>query len=154
MNLRTKLIGSLVLAAAIATPIAQAENPDDRAGLRGPGGIAAQQAEIATHPDNRPGPRGPGAATSADVTTVSRPDDRAGARGPGAIDSSRPSLHPDNRAEARGPGALTTFAAQPSSTGFDWNDALIGGFAGVGTALLVTGCCFMVVSRRSTNRFA
>ena len=154
MTTRTKLVGTLVLAAAIATPTAYAESPDDRGGLRGPGGISAYQAGNATHPDNLPGLRGPGAMTPAEATQVSRPDDRAGARGPGATDVSRPSRHPDNRAGVRGPGALTTFAASSGSSRFDWNDALIGGLAGMGTTLLVTGCCFMLVARRGTRRFA
>jgi hypothetical protein len=152
MNLMS-LLGPVVVAAAIATPVALG-SPDDRPGLRGPGGISAQHARIATHPGDRDGLRGPGALASAQAETALRPDDRAGARGPGAIDGMPSSLHPDNRAEARGPGALTTVVAQPSSSGFDWNDALIGGLAGVGTALLFTGCCFMFLGRRNTKRFA
>ncbi len=154
MNIRTTLVGTLVLAAAIAIPVAHAESPDDRAGLRGPGGISAYQAGNATHPDNLAGRRGPGAMTPAEATQVSRPDDRAGTRGPGATDASLPSLHPDDRTGTRGPGSLTTFAASSGSSGFDWNDALIGGLAGTGTTLLVAGCCFMLVARRGTRRFA
>jgi hypothetical protein len=149
----TSILGTVVLAAAIATPVALG-GPDDRADIRGPGAISAQQAQIATRPDDRDGLRGPGAVVTAQATTALHPDDRAGARGPGAIDGMPSSLHPDNRGEARGPGALTTVVAQPSSSGFDWNDALIGGLAGVATALLFTGCCFMLVGRRNTKRFA
>ena len=153
MNLRTTLMGTLA-AVAIVAPIAQAVNPDDRAGARGPGGISAAQYVNGRHPDNRAGLRGPGALTATEVTAVGRPDDRADRRGPGAVGTAQPSLHPDNRAGARGPGAGTTYAPQPTASRFDWNDALIGGVAGVGAALLIAGCCFIVVSRRSTTHFA
>ena len=54
MNARTKLIGTIAVGAALFVPVAQAQSPDDRAGLRGPGGIEAQQAGGASsHPDNR-----------------------------------------------------------------------------------------------------
>ena len=43
MNLRTKLIGTLVVALSVAVPPALAAGPDDEAGARGPGAIAAQQ---------------------------------------------------------------------------------------------------------------
>jgi hypothetical protein len=131
MKVRTKLIGTLVLALGIAAPAAHAERPDDRAGLRGPGAIEAVQTTVSQHPDNRAGLRGPGAA---------------------AAPSS--SSHPDNRADARGPGAFTTLIARPSSDGFDWGDALIGGLGGVGTALLLTGCFFLLMGQRSRARVA
>ena len=64
MNARTKLIGTIALGAALLVPVAQAQSPDDRAGLRGPGGIAATQAATtSSHPDNR-AVRGPGAVAS------------------------------------------------------------------------------------------
>ena len=83
MNARTKLIGTIAVGAALFVPVAQAQSPDDRAGLRGPGGIAAQQAGGASsHPDNR---AVRGTAVAAPITKLAvRPDDRAGARGPGA----------------------------------------------------------------------
>ncbi len=114
MNLRTKLIGTLVLAAAVATPIAHAENPDDRAGLRGPGGIASQQAEIATHPDNRAGLRGPGAVASVQVSTVSRPDDRAAAQ-TRERQRRRPSLSSARSAPAAGRPSRSTPAEKARS---------------------------------------
>lgn len=150
----TKLIAALVLTAAVTAPVALAEHPDNRAGQRGPGGIAAASVAISARPDDRAGLRGPGAATSVQVVTVGRPDDRVGVRGPGALDSSVPSLRPDDRAEARGPGAVTTFASPSVSRGFDWNDGLIGGLAGMGMTLLVAGAGFIVLSRRSSSRFA
>ena len=65
MNARTKLIGTIALGSALLVPVAQAESPDDRGGLRGPGGIAATQAAAtSSHPDNR-AVRGPGAVAVA-----------------------------------------------------------------------------------------
>ncbi len=154
MTMWTKLIGTLMLAAAVTAPVALAEHPDNQAGQRGPGAIAAASLAISTRPDDRAGLRGPGAVTSTEIATASRPDDRAGARGPGALDSSVPSLHPDDRAEARGPGAVTTLASPSGSRGFDWNDGLIGGLAGMGMTLLLAGAGFILLSRRSSGRFA
>ena len=153
MKARRTLLTTMALAAAIATPVAYAGGPDDQAGPRGPGAIAAQQSQAPTRPDDR-AVRGTGVTASAVAAASTRPDDRAGMRGPGAIDSAPLSQHPDNRAEARGPGAITTVTAPSASSGFDWNDAFIGGLAGIGTALLATGCCLLLVSRRSTSRFA
>jgi len=59
MNRIAKLTGTALVAAALLAPAAWADRPDDLAGPRGPGAIAAQ---------NAPGPRGPGAF--ADVTVV------------------------------------------------------------------------------------
>jgi len=158
MNVRTKVIGTIALGAALLVPVAQAQSPDDRPGLRGPGGIAALQSGASSHPDNRSGARGPGAvATQQQKTAIAvRPDDRGGMRGPGAYRSADLSAasHPDNRAEARGPGAFTTVVVQPTSSGFDWGDALIGGLGGVGTALLLTGCLFLLMSQRNKARMA
>ena len=156
MHLRTKLIGTLVLTAAIAAPVAQAQSPDDREGLRGPGGIAALQDQSSNHPDNRAEARGPGAVAAPVVSTAIRPDDRAGMRGPGSVVSTQSptaASHPDNRA-VRGPGMVTTVVAQPTATGFDWNDAFIGGIGGMGTALLLTGCFFLLLSQRNRARVA
>jgi hypothetical protein len=93
---------------------------------------------------------------TAKVSTTIRPDDQAGMRGPGAFDSTQlpaASRHPDNRA-GRGPGPVTTIVSRPTATGFDWNDALIGGLGGVGTALLLTGCFFLLMSQRNKARVA
>jgi hypothetical protein len=43
MNVRTKLIGIVVLGAALLVPVAQAQRPDDQAGARGPGANQAAQ---------------------------------------------------------------------------------------------------------------
>jgi hypothetical protein len=155
MTLHAKLIGTIVLAAALLAPVAQAQRPDDRAGMRGPG--AFEQSVRASHPDNRAEARGPGAIVAQPETSV-RPDDRAGMRGPGAVTTvttSNVSSHPDNRAGMRGPGAFTTtLVAQPAGDGFDWGDALIGGLGGVGFALLLTGCVFLLAGQRNKARLA
>jgi hypothetical protein len=155
MTFRTRLIGMIVLAAAIGAPVAQAQSPDDRPGTRGPGGIAALQAQGPHHPDNRGEARGPGSVGQPAVSSAVRPDDRVGLRGPGSFDSTLPAAatHPDNRA-VRGTGTVTTIVAQPTAAGFDWNDALIGGLGGVGTALLLTGCLFLLMSQRNKARVA
>ena len=116
MNARTKLIGTIVLGAALLVPVAQAQSPDDSGDLRGPGGIAAVQA----------------AATSSHT----RPD---------AADT----LGPDEWEKIRG-----TVVVQPTSSGFDWGDALIGGLGGLGAALLLTGGFFLVTSQRNKARLA
>jgi hypothetical protein len=158
MNARSKLIGTVVLGAALFVPVAQAQSPDDRPGSRGPGGIAALPTQASQHPDNRAEARGPGAVgTTPDSSLGVRPDDRGGARGPGAYSSADVSAisHPDNRADARGPGAITpTVVVASTPNGFDWGDALIGGLGGVGTALLLTGCLFLLMSQRNKTRMA
>ena len=157
MNARTKLIGTIALGSALLVPVAQAQAPDDRAGLRGPGGISATQpATTSGHPDNR-AVRGPGAVASSGSQTAIRPDDRAGLRGPGVYSSAEISAasHPDNRAEARGPGSVGTVVVQQApSSGFDWGDAMIGSLGGVGAALLLTGCFFLLTGQRNKTRLA
>ena len=157
MNARTKLIGIVAIAAALLAPVAQAQSPDDRAGLRGPGGIAAQQAGGASnHPDNR-GVRGT-AVAAATTTLAVRPDDLAGTRGPGTYSpaevTSRAVSHPDNRADTRGPGSVESVVLVADSSGFDWGDALIGSLGGVGAALLLTGCFFLLAGQRNKTRLA
>ena len=155
MNARTKLIGTVAIGAALLAPVAQAQSPDDRAGLRGPGGIAAQQASGASnHPDNR-AVRG----TAATPTNLAvRPDDLAGTRGPGAhspaVPTTSASSHPDNRADVRGPGSVDSVVVVSSSSGFDWGDALIGSVGGVGAALLLTGCFLLLAGQRNKARLA
>lgn len=157
MNARTKLIGTVAVGAALLVPAAQAQSPDDRAGLRGPGGIAAQQADGASsHPDNR---AVRGAAVAAPTTDLAvRPDDLAGIRGPGAHSpaalTTRDISHPDNRAEARGPGSVDSVVVVAGSSGFDWSDALIGSLGGVGATLLLMGCFFLLAGQRNKTRLA
>jgi hypothetical protein len=130
MTASKTLIPMLVIVAALLAPSAlAAQRPDDRAGARGPGA-----AEI--------------------LSTSVRPDDRAGARGPGAAEILSTSVRPDDRTGTRGPGELTSRVVQPASTDFDWGDALIGGFAGIGTTLVLMGLVFLVTSRRSRARTA
>jgi hypothetical protein len=156
MNARKKLIGTIVLGAALLVPVAQAQSPDDRAGPRGPGGIAAMQtAASSSHPDNR-AVRGPGAVETTVTGVAVRPDDGAAARGPGAYDpdGAAGSSHPDNRAATRGPGSFETVVTVSAEAGFDWGDALIGGLGGMGVALLLTGCLFLLAGQRNRARLA
>ena len=146
MTVRTSLItrlttgAALVAAAALLAPVAQAQRPDDQGDARGPGAIAQVQSE-------------------AQSSTSVRPDDRAGVRGPGAFDTSTISspTRPDDRAEPRGPGAIeqpTVVVTQSSATGFDWSDAFVGALGGIGTALLLTGALFLLLSQRTRARVA
>jgi hypothetical protein len=157
MNSRTKLIGTIAVGAALLVPVAQAQSPDDRAGLRGPGGIAAQQGDGASsHPDNR-AVRGTGIAAPTTNLAV-RPDDRAGTRGPGVYSPSALTTgaisHPDNRADSRGPGAVDRVVVVSTSSDFNWGDAMIGSLGGVGAALLLMGCFFVLASQRDKTRLA
>jgi hypothetical protein len=140
MNVRTKLIGIIVLGAALLVPVAQAERPDDRAGARGPGAFASTQDF--------------GQGTAGAAGNVVRPDDRAGVRGPGAAGSAEPTVatHPDNRADPRGPGSVTAVLVEPGSSGFDWGDGLIGALGGAGLALLLTGSAFLLMNQRNKLR--
>ena len=110
----------------------------------------AAPASSAARPDDQPGPRGPGAVEQAQPST--RPDDRA-VHGAGAVaTAARVDLRSPDTLDATDAGAVGTVTA--STDVFDWNDALIGGLAGIGTALLATGCCLVLMSRRSSGRYA
>lgn len=152
MKTAKTLIGVMVVGAALVVPFAHAQGPDDRAGLRGPGAFASQQAEP-THPDNRALRGVP--VESTQPTAAVRPDDRNGARGAGALVTDVRSVgHPDDRAGARGQGAFTTVVVPSSPSSFDWGDALIGGLGGVGAAVLLAGGVFLLVGQRSKTRVA
>jgi hypothetical protein len=136
MNMRAKLIGTIVVGAVSLAPAAQAQHPDDQPGPRGPGGIAALQAAASSHPDSRAGTHGPGALA------VQQPQLAAATR-------------PDDRADARGPGALArAVVLGRTSSRFDWEDALIGAVGGMGAALLLTGCLVLLLAQRSRARMA
>ena len=74
----TRRLAAPVLVAAaslaLAAPALAATRPDDRPGLRGPGGTGVSES---LRPDDRPGIRGVGVVTP----TVLSPDDRPGPRG-------------------------------------------------------------------------
>jgi hypothetical protein len=63
-------------------------------------------------------------------------------------------VRPDDRAGTHGPGAPTLRVVPPASRDFDWGDALIGGFGGIGATLVLFGLVFLVTSRRSRARTA
>jgi len=93
-----------------------------------------------------------------DMGAVIRRRERVGGmRGPGAYRSADLSAasHPDNRAEPRGAGVFTTaVVVESTSSAFDWRDALIGVLGGLGTALLLAGCLFLLMSQRNKTRLA
>lgn len=127
MTIRTNLVGTIVVAAALLVPLAQA---DDWA----TDGITASGIAGSTHPDNRAEPRGPGAIAAQQA-------------------ASKP-IRPDDRPEPRGPGAFTTTQIVESSGGFDWSSAAIGMVGGIGAALLLTGGLFLVLGQRSRTTTA
>lgn len=155
MNIRTALIGTIVFA-AVSIPVANAQSPDDRAGMRGPGAFESTQVQPSIRPDDRAGLKGPGAVEPAQQSKTIRPDDRVGARGPGAFDSAQSqSTRPDDRSGARGPGAVdSAVVVRQVSSGFDWGDAFIGALGGLGTGLALTGILFLLVGRRGRTRIA
>ena len=133
MRIRTKFIGTIVLGAALLAPVAQAR-PDDEAGPRGPGAIAAEETFVQGVTDF-PSSGGidirqiTGAPTSADgkvgllpstnARLVRHPDNRGGIHGPGAAVVTAAIVRPDDRAGARGPGAVgapeVTVATHPDN---------------------------------------
>ena len=126
MSIRTNVVGTIVVAAALLVPVAQA---DDWAR----DGIAASEVAGSTHPDNRAEARGPGAIAAQQAASTP--------------------VHPDDRAGARGPGALTpTPVVESTSSGFDWSAAAIGMVGGMGAALLLTGALFLLLGQRSRPR--
>jgi hypothetical protein len=192
MNVRTKLIGTIVVGAALLVPVAQAQRPDDRAGPRGPGAIA--QNTFVQGIDDFPGssklaPQSNGVAVRGEVkdgvgtspSGVIVGDDK---RDIGAepvsgvlVGDDKRNLRPDNWAYAAWPVVDPAVYAPQSnqfayrralpqdlgrepiqvvstSARFNWDDALIGGLGGAGAALLLTGCAFLLMSKRTRARTA
>jgi len=126
MSIRWNLVGTIIVAAALLVPVAQA---DDWAR----DGIATSGVAGSTHPDNRAAARGPG-AIAANVSGAPRPDDRGDARGPGAT--------------------LPTVVAVSTGNGFDWSAAVVGAAGGMGAALLLAGCAVLLMAQRNRTRAA
>lgn len=120
------LVAIAFAALAAVVPAAQAAGPDDRALARGTSAAVAP-------------------------TTIS-PDDRGSYRGTSATLAPR-TLGPDDRALARsvpGPEPRTIPAAVTiSPSGFDWEDAVIGGALGLAVALGAGAVLISVRHRRS-----
>lgn len=147
MRLMTVIV-ILAVATAVATGSATASSnpvrPDDRAGGRGPGSIAA-------------GVKGPGGITGAPVATE-RPDDRAGVRGPGSTESVPvAAVRPDDRPGLRWPGVAAAPSTAPSveivrvsSDGFDWPAAFVGGASVLSLCLLVGAALLLRPRGRTT----
>ena len=120
------LVAIAFAALAAVVPAAQAAGPDDRALARG---------------------------TSAAVTpTTISPDDRGSYRGTSATVAPK-TLGPDDRAFARSvPGSeprTIPAAVTISPSGFDWEDAVIGGALGLAVALGAGAVLISVRHRRS-----
>jgi hypothetical protein len=162
MNVRTKLIGIIVLGAALLAPVAQAQRPDDRADRAFP---AAEQSWPVL-PDDRADRRiAPAAQSSpingdypgywrpgtAPIDTSVRPDDRADRKLPFAT-SDGGLVTGENKRDVRvGVNYEPTLVASRPH-GFDWGDGLIGGLGGVGLALLLTGSAFLFMNQRQKAR--
>ena len=120
------LVAIAFAALAAVVPAAQAAGPDDRALARG-------------------------SSAAVSPTTIS-PDDRGSYRGTSATLAPR-TLGPDDRAFARsvpGPEPRTIPAAVTiSPSGFDWEDAVIGGALGLAVALGAGAVLISVRHRRS-----
>jgi hypothetical protein len=130
MNVRTKLIGIIVLGAALLAPVAQAQRPDDRADRGFP--VAEQSWPVL--PDDRADRRIAPAEQSSPINGAGvRPDDRA-----------------DRNVRVGVNYEPTLVASRPH--GFDWGDGLIGGLGGVGLALLLTGAAFLFMNQRQKAR--
>jgi hypothetical protein len=133
VKIRRVVIPALVLVAASLAPTASADRPDDRAGVRAPGMIAAHSS---VRPDDRAGTRGAaGVSDSVELATADRPDDRIGARGPDG-------------------GVIVAAAAEPAPAAFHWHDAMIGSLGGIGIALVLTAALFLFMRRRRGARIA
>jgi hypothetical protein len=148
MTKMLRSIGTIVLAfgaAALFAASAQADRPDDRAGMLGLGG--ASGAAVSVRPDDRAGTRGIGAVEASQPEIVpdvvarlvatrvdgapGRPDDRAGARGPGIVFPKAPL------------GTVTV-----SADAFEWADATIGAAATLSVILLAGALALTVRQRR------
>ena len=120
------LVAIAFVALAAVVPAAQAGGPDDRALARG---TSAAVAPATISPDDRGSYRG---ASAALAPKTLGPDDRAFAR---SVPGSEPRTIP---------AAVTI-----SPSGFDWEDAVIGGALGLAVALGAGAVLISVRHRRS-----
>jgi hypothetical protein len=129
-----RLIGAVSLAlvaAAIVVGAAQADRPDDRAGMLGVGAASSAVGERPLHPNDRTGMLGVGGVSSVETPVAPvRPDDRAGIRGPGLVPADS--------------AAVTAI----SDDGFRWGDAAFGAGAAFGLVLLAAGATATIRYRR------
>ena len=146
-------VASMLFAAAMLVGPAQAERPDDRAGLLGVGSAsAAAIGDQAVRPDDRGGSLGVGGAGGSSLTQATRPDDRSGRIGVGSAETwvARTAIRPDDRDGIRGLGmtqAATTPVAASAGDPFEWGDAFLGAGATVGLLLLGASLVFTVRSK-------
>jgi hypothetical protein len=94
-----------------------------------------------------------GMALLAPVASADSPYDWPSANRPGGVAAHEAPVRPDDRPGPRGPGAFSPgVVVESADSGFDWRDATVGGVAGVGTALLVTGGAVLVLTQRRRPR--
>jgi hypothetical protein len=146
-----------------ATPAVAIPDAFERAAARGQVNLRGSRLD---RPDNRSGTLGatPNVATRGQVNLlgsrfdrladrpvasaepVAVPDvfERAVLRGP----QGQPSLHPNDRPGTIGPGPISEPSFSTGGSSFDWGDALVGGGAGIGIALLLFGSALAVGSHR------
>lgn len=163
-----RVVLATALAAAALVPAAAVAGgptrPDESATHRV--GAATLESTAVVRPDDRAA-HGVGAVTSAGSavttsggrTTLSSRDDWApSALGATVASESTVALRPDDRGQPRGPGAFASSILAPEQvglveTGFDWIDAAIGAFGGLGIALLLGGAV-LVSGRRPGAKVA
>jgi hypothetical protein len=133
------ILGAAVCAvsALAGVPASGHARPDDRAGIRGPSGPAADPvANISVRPDDRAGIRASGVPTADAAANRIRPDDRGGFRGTGVV--SAPIAAP--------------VVVHVTHSGFDWGDAGVGAAAAAGLVLLLFGASLLVRHARTEPR--
>lgn len=145
-----RMIGTLVLAlatAAVAIGTAQAEGPDDRAGMLGVGAVTAAQGTVAPDWFER-------AAARALVDDVVLPNDRAGLLGVGAVSNSTQAAAPDwfERGALRATTAVPRGDAPAVDDGFQWGNAAFGAGAVSGLLLLAAAGALTIRHRRPILR--
>jgi hypothetical protein len=147
-------------AAAILAAGAQAEHPNDRAGLLGVGGAssdlvaptnpgwgaasdwARNHAELPARP-NLPAPTNPGWGAASDWAR-----NQAELPATPNVPATGVAIRPDDRGDARGPGALSAPPlGVPAGDPFQWDDAAAGAVAMLG-ALLLTAAIALTIRRR------
>ncbi len=138
MKAHQRLIGALVLTLVTTVVMvgpAQAQHPNDRGGMLGIGGIAADGGVRAVLPNDRAGMLGIGGIERQALQLASvRPDDRGSLRGPGAV-------------------ATASSVAAVADDGFQWRDAGFEAAAVFGIVLLgIVGALTLRQHRRVVLR--
>ena len=145
-----RMIGTLVLAlatGAVAVGTAQADRPDDRAGMLGVGGTAVVSSTVSPDWLER-------AAARELAHDVVLPNDRAGLLGVGAVSASTQAPASDwfERAALRATTAAPLGDVPAVDDGFQWGDAAFGAGAVSGLILLAAAGALTIRHRRPILR--